>query len=81
MTGHLSLHEKSISQSTVTPIASADLLISPDLLDASAAFSYLKSQGQAVINDTFQVPLSFILGDEEILNSKLLLWLKSILKK
>jgi indolepyruvate ferredoxin oxidoreductase len=69
VTGHLSLHEKSISQSTVTPIASAELLISPDLLDASAAFRYLKDNGQAVINDTYQVPLSFILGDEEILSN------------
>ena len=40
VTGHLSLHEKSISQSTVTPVGSADLLVSPDLLDASAAFRF-----------------------------------------
>tara|TARA_B100000925_G_scaffold137550_1_gene103019 strand:+ start:5086 stop:8496 length:3411 start_codon:yes stop_codon:yes gene_type:complete len=70
VTGHLSLHEKTISQSTVTPIASADLLISPDLLDGSAALSFLRPGAQAILNDRYQVPLSFILDDKEIISAE-----------
>ena len=42
VTGHLSLHSEKLSQSTVTPSGGADILISPDLLDASMALSFLK---------------------------------------
>ena len=71
VTGHLALHPGEISAGTVTPMGKADLLLSPDLLDASSALHYLKSDGHAIVDDEFQVPLSFLLSEEEFSKNEL----------
>ncbi|MEE2744103.1 MAG: thiamine pyrophosphate-dependent enzyme [Bdellovibrionota bacterium] len=64
VTGHLSIYRKGKGQGTVTPLGTADLLVSPDLLDGSQAISFLSESGKAIIDKDFQVPLSVLLDYE-----------------
>lgn len=63
VTGHLAIYKKSHSYGAVTPIGSADILVSPDLLDGSQHLRFLSKQGLAVLDKQFQVPLSIMLDD------------------
>ncbi len=65
VTGHLCIYEKSRSYGAITPLGTADLLLSPDLLDGSSAVEFLSKDGKAVFDDDFQVPLSILLDNEE----------------
>ena len=71
VTGHLALHPAEISAGTVTPTGKADLILSPDLLDASSALHYLSENGHAIIDDEYQIPLSFLLSEEEFSRNEL----------
>lgn len=61
VTGHLCVFKKGTSYGAVTPNGSADLLLSPDLLDGSQHISFLGPNGLAIFDRGFQTPLSIIL--------------------
>ena len=65
VTSHLSIVNKENSMGAVTPLGSADLLLSTDLLDGVSKLSFLSHDGIAVLDDDFQVPLSILLDDEK----------------
>ena len=65
VTGHLSIFKKGQSRGAVTPFGTADLLVSPDLLDASGQLHFLGSDSLAIIDKNFQIPLSILLDDGE----------------
>ncbi|NOT77810.1 MAG: hypothetical protein HOP07_02260 [Bacteriovoracaceae bacterium] len=85
VTSHLALYKKGKSHAQVTPLGGADLLLSPDLLDGSHHLSFLSSQGEAILDTHFQMPLSILLDrgiekepiNEESLRTKL----KTLLKE
>jgi indolepyruvate ferredoxin oxidoreductase len=58
---HLSIYSNKKAQGPVVPIATADLVVSPDLLEGSRAIEYLSSEGLLVVDEEFQVPLSILL--------------------
>lgn len=66
VTGHLSIYRKGLSRGAVTPLHSADLLVSPDLLDASGQLHFLGDESLAIIDKKFQIPLSILLDNGEI---------------
>lgn len=57
----LSLFRKGKSQSPVVPLGSADLVLSPDLLEGSRALQYLSLEGLALLDSDYQIPLSILL--------------------
>lgn len=61
VTSHLSIFNKSKSQGPVVPVGSADLVLSPDLLEGARALEFLSPQGLLIIDEDFQVPLSILL--------------------
>lgn len=61
VTGHMSIFKKGTSQGPVSPIAGADCLLSPDLLDGSTHIKYLSESGLLILDEDFQVPLSIML--------------------
>jgi indolepyruvate ferredoxin oxidoreductase len=61
VTSHLALFKVGKSHSQVTPMGGADLLLSPDLLDGAQHLGFLSSEGMAIIDEKFQVPLSLLL--------------------
>ncbi len=79
VTSHLALFKKGKSHSQVTPLGGADLLLSPDLLDGSGHLAFLATNGSAILDEKFQVPLSLLLDrgengepiNEESLQAKL----------
>lgn len=66
VTGHLSIFNREKSASAITPMGTADLVLSPDLLDGSAALNFLAPYGLALLDEEFQIPLSILLdyGEE-----------------
>lgn len=58
---HLSIYSNKKVHGPVIPIASADLVVSPDLLEGARAIEYLGPQGVLIIDEEFQVPLSILL--------------------
>ena len=66
VTSHLALFKKGKSHSQVTPMGSADLLLSPDLLDGAHHFGFLNKNAVAILDESFQMPLSILLdrGDQ-----------------
>lgn len=65
VTGHLMIYKKGKSQAQITPIAGADLLISPDALDGSQHLHFINDQGKIILDKKFQVPLSILLDKGE----------------
>jgi indolepyruvate ferredoxin oxidoreductase len=61
VTSHLSIYRKGKSQGQVVPLASADLVLSPDLLEGARAVEFLSSQGVLIVDSDYQVPLSILL--------------------
>ena len=61
VTAHLSIFSKDKSYGSVTPLGTADLLLSPDLLDGSSHLTFLSKEGFCILGDDFQVPLSLML--------------------
>ena len=62
----MAIFKKGKSYGAVTPMGTADLLLSPDLLDGSQAISFLSKKGLAILDTEFQMPLSILLdyGEE-----------------
>lgn len=65
VTGHLSIFKKGKSYGALTPEGSADLYVSPDLLDGSQHLRFLSPHGTMIVDDEFQVPLSLLLDQGE----------------
>jgi indolepyruvate ferredoxin oxidoreductase len=61
VSAHLSIFHKGKSQSSITPLGTADLVLSPDLLDGSDCISFLSPNGLAILDTDFQMPLSIML--------------------
>jgi len=65
VTGHLSIFRKDKSYGAVTPLGSADALVSPDLLDGSGHLHFLGDHGECILDKKFQIPLSLMLDNGE----------------
>lgn len=65
VTGHLSIFGRDKSYGAVTPLGTADLLLSPDLLDGMNQIQFLGKNGYAIFDEKFQVPLSILLDNGE----------------
>jgi indolepyruvate ferredoxin oxidoreductase len=61
VSSHLSFYSHKKSHGQVIPKGTADLLISPDLLEGARAIEFLSPTGSMVIDKHFQVPLSIML--------------------
>jgi indolepyruvate ferredoxin oxidoreductase len=61
VTSHLSIFKAGKSHCQITPLGGADLLLSPDLLDGSQHLTFLSSNGELILDESFQVPLSILL--------------------
>lgn len=75
VTGHMAIYKKGKSYAVPTPLGTADLYFSPDLLDGSQHIQFLSPSGLAILDSQFQMPLSILLdnGEEkEALNAKVL---------
>lgn len=58
---HLAIYSDKKVHGPVVPVATADLVVSPDLLEGSRAIEYLGSKGLLIVDEDFQVPLSILL--------------------
>ncbi|MFL5811353.1 MAG: 2-oxoacid:acceptor oxidoreductase family protein, partial [Flavisolibacter sp.] len=58
---HLSIFSSKKVHGPVLPVGSADLVVSPDLLEGARAIEYLGPQGILIVDEEFQVPLSILL--------------------
>lgn len=58
---HLAIYSKNKVHGPVVPIGTADLVVSPDLLEGARAIEYLGPIGVMIIDEEFQVPLSILL--------------------
>lgn len=75
VTSHLSLFSKKKSQGPVVPMASADLVLSPDLLEGARAVEFLSPTGILVVDEEYQVPLSILLDrgiETNVVNTEVL---------
>ncbi len=75
VTSHLSLFSKKKSQGPVVPMASADLVLSPDLLEGARAVEFLSATGILVVDEEYQVPLSILLDrgiETNVVNTEVL---------
>ena len=75
VTSHLSIFNKTKSQGPVVPLASADLVLSPDLLEGSRAIEFLSSNGILIIDSEYQVPLTILLDrgiDQQVITPQLI---------
>jgi indolepyruvate ferredoxin oxidoreductase len=58
---HLSIFQKKKSHGPLVPVGTANLVLSPDLLEGSRALEYLSPEGILIIDSDYQVPLSILL--------------------
>jgi indolepyruvate ferredoxin oxidoreductase len=58
---HLAIYSNKKVHGPVVPLGSADLVVSPDLLEGARAVEYLGHQGLLIVDEEFQVPLSILL--------------------
>jgi indolepyruvate ferredoxin oxidoreductase len=58
---HLAIYSSKKVHGPVVPVGTADLVVSPDLLEGSRAIEYLGPQGLLIVDEEFQVPLSILL--------------------
>lgn len=61
VTSHISIFNSKKSHGPVVPLGTADIVVSPDLLEGSRAIEYLSSKGVLIIDADYQVPLSILL--------------------
>lgn len=58
---HLAIYSRQKTHGPVVPVGTADLVVSPDLLEGARAIEYLGNQGLMIVDEEFQVPLSILL--------------------
>lgn len=61
VTSHLAIYSNKKAHGPVIPVATADLVVSPDLLEGARAIEYLGPKGLLIVDEEFQVPLSILL--------------------
>jgi indolepyruvate ferredoxin oxidoreductase len=61
VSSHLSIFHKNKSHGPIVPVGTADIVISPDLLEGSRAAEYLAKEGTLIVDSEYQVPLSLLL--------------------
>lgn len=61
VTSHLSIYSNKKTHGPVIPLATSDLVLSPDLLEGARAIDYLSATGLMIVDEEFQVPLSILL--------------------
>lgn len=61
VSSHLSIYHEKKSHGPVVPVGTADLVLSPDLLEGSRALEYLSRDGLLIADEDYQVPLSILL--------------------
>ncbi|MFL5784152.1 MAG: 2-oxoacid:acceptor oxidoreductase family protein [Bacteriovoracaceae bacterium] len=61
VSSHLSIYSKTKSHGPLVPMGTADLVLSPDLLEGGRAVEYLSKNGLLIIDEEYQVPLSILL--------------------
>ncbi len=61
VSSHLSIYSKKKSHGPIVPTGTADLILSPDLLEGARAIEYLSKEGLLIVDDDYQVPLSILL--------------------
>lgn len=66
VTAHLAIFKKGDSYGAITPHGSADLLVSPDLLDGSKHINFLSQSGELIIDERYQTPLSILLDEGDV---------------
>lgn len=66
VTAHLAIFKKGDSYGAITPQGSADLLVSPDLLDGSKHISFLSNSGRLILDEHYQTPLSIMLDEGDV---------------
>jgi indolepyruvate ferredoxin oxidoreductase len=65
VTGHLVLFKKGMPASSITAEGSADLVVSPDLLEGLRSVKFLnKEKGSLVLDSKYQTPMSLLLSEE-----------------
>lgn len=75
VTGHLAIFKKGKSHAQVTPVGTADLLVSPDLLDGSQHLTFVGDKTAVILDEKFQMPLSILLDyglEKEPINAEVL---------
>lgn len=73
VTSHISIFNGKKSHGPVVPIGTADIVVSPDLLEGSRALEYLSQEGVLIIDADYQVPLSILLDrgiDSDIVTAR-----------
>lgn len=71
VTSHLTIYNNQKSHSQVTTLGSAELVMSPDLLEGARALKYLAKSGNLILDEDYQVPLSILLDrniEEDTIN-------------
>lgn len=58
---HLAIYSANKVHGPVVPVGTADLVVSPDLLEGARAIEFLGPQGLMIVDEEFQVPLSILL--------------------
>jgi indolepyruvate ferredoxin oxidoreductase len=73
VTSHISIFNSKKSHGPVVPMGTADIVVSPDLLEGSRAIEFLSPQGVLIIDADYQVPLSILLDrgiDSDVVTAK-----------
>lgn len=73
VTSHISIFNSNKSHGPVVPVGTADIVVSPDLLEGSRAIEFLSPQGVLIIDADYQVPLSILLDrgiDSDVVTAK-----------
>lgn len=65
VTAHLSFYQKGKSRGAQTPLGTADLLMSPDLLDGPTHLGYLSQGGLCLLDNHFQIPVTMLIDRAE----------------
>ncbi|HXH74459.1 MAG TPA: 2-oxoacid:acceptor oxidoreductase family protein [Bacteriovoracaceae bacterium] len=61
VTCHVSIFSHKKSHGPLVPMGTADIVVSPDLLEGARALEYLSPTGTLIIDSDYQVPLSILL--------------------
>lgn len=73
VTSHISIFSKTKSHGPLVPVGTADIVVSPDLLEGARALEYLSSNGTLIVDSEYQVPLSVLLDrglDSDVITAR-----------
>lgn len=61
VTSHISIFSRAKSHGPVVPLGTADIVVSPDLLEGARAVEFLAKNGLLIVDADYQVPLSILM--------------------